>query len=99
MFKLDELMLKVTEENKHPLILGSKDESPPVGPYENLNFTIQIHVEPFEESKARWARQMQSIKKGEFPTVTKHLSFETWEDFLSILSDKGKAIIEDMSRD
>lgn len=94
-------MSKVTEKNKHALVFCEKPTS--LKPFkqidENASFTIQIHVEPYEESKERWARQMKAIDKGEFPAVAKHLSFETWEDFLNILSDEGKVMIEEFRND
>jgi len=37
---------------------------------------------------------MRAIDNGEIHPATKRLSFETWEDFLDIFSDKGKEMVE-----
>lgn len=99
--KLNELMSKVTEKNKHGLVFCEKPSSfKPSKPIdENASFTIQIHVEPYEETQKRWRRQTQAIREGNIPEVTRHLSFELWDDFLNILTDEGKAMIEDMRGD
>lgn len=98
---LDELMSKVTEKNKHALVFCEKPTSlkPSTPIEENASFTIQIHVEPYEETQKRWRRQTQAIREGNIPEVTRHLSFELWEDFLNILTDEGKAMIEDIKGD
>lgn len=99
--ELEVLMSKVTENNKHGLVFCEKPTSskPSTSIDENASFTIQIHVEPFEETQKRWHRQTQAIREGHMPEVTRHLSFEIWDDFLNILTDEGKAMIEDMKGD
>lgn len=99
--KLNEVMSRVTEKNKHALVFCEKPTSlkPSQQIDENASFTIQIHVEPYEETQKRWRRQTQALREGHIPEVTRHLSFEIWDDFLNILTDEGKAMIEDMRGD
>lgn len=57
-------------------------------------FTIQISLESSENVHARWLSIMRAIDKGESLSMTKRISFEDWEDFLSVFSEKGKEIVE-----
>lgn len=65
---------------------------------ENETFTIQISMMSEEQVLARWRKQMIDISKGKVLTATRHLSFEDWEDLLSIFSDKGKAMVEELRK-
>lgn len=97
---LDELLSRVKDDNKHNLILceGPKSYSDPLTQQGDECFTIQISVESCEQAMSRWAKERESRRNGEFREVTKRLSFETWEDFFDIFSDKGKAMIEEFRK-
>lgn len=97
---LDELISQVKDDNKHDLILCEVPKS-----YSDLfsqqgdeSFTIQISVESTEQVLKRWAIQREFRINGEFHETTKHLSFESWEDFFDIFSEKGKAMIEEFRK-
>lgn len=45
-----------------------------------------------------WAKEMKALDDGVFQEPSKRLSFETWEDFYDIFSDKGKAMIEELRK-
>lgn len=94
---LDQLLSRVNSENKHDLIFceGHKHLNH-LTPIEEESFTIQISVESYEQVKRRWTKEMKSLDDGVFSEPTKRLSFETWEDFFDIFSDKGKAMIEEL---
>lgn len=96
---LDELMSRVTFENKHHLVFREGDKHlNHLTSREEECFTIQISVESLEQVKKRWVKEMKALDDGVFPEATKRLSFETWEDFLDIFSDKGKALIEELRK-
>lgn len=96
---LDQLLSRVNSENKHDLIFGEGHQHlNHLTPGEEESFTIQISVESYEQVKRRWTKEMNSLDDGVFPEPTKRLSFETWEDFFDIFSDKGKAMIEELRK-
>lgn len=90
-FNLAEMMSKVTEENKHDHIDINNSVASKIT---DKSFTILISLESIEQLQTRWRQQMRSLDQGDVVPVTKRLSFETWDDFLNIFSDKGKAMVE-----
>ena len=57
-------------------------------------FTIQISLESAEQVHLRWLELMRAIDNGESVNMTKRLSFEDWEDLLSVFSERGREIVE-----
>ena len=96
---LNQLLSGLNEENKHSLIFCDScknlDHSTPK---EEASFSIQISVESHEQLKRRWAKEMKFLDSGIFSEPSKRLSFETWDDFFDIFSDKGKAMIEELRK-
>lgn len=96
---LNQLLSRVNEENKHSLIFcDSRKNLDHSIPKEEASFTIQISLESHEQLKRRWVEEMKSLDSGVFSEPTKRLSFETWENFVDIFSDKGKAMIEELRK-
>jgi hypothetical protein len=98
--ELNALISKITDKNKHDLIFSDTYES-----HHSLDtkneyepFTVQISVESYEQVMKRWAKEMKALDDGARPEASKRLSFETWEDFYDIFSDKGKAMIEELKK-
>lgn len=98
--ELNSLISKVTDENKHNLIFPNAYESHHTHHTinEDETFTVQISVEPCEQVMKRWAKEMKALDDGVLQEPSKRLSFETWEDFYDIFSDKGKAMIEELRK-
>ncbi|PPD11559.1 hypothetical protein [Methylophilus sp.] len=98
--KLNSLISKVTDENKHDLIFSDAYESHHTldTKTEDEIFTVQISLESSEQVMKRWAKEMKALDDGALPEASKRLSFETWEDFYDIFSDKGKAMIEELRK-
>lgn len=98
--ELTSLISKVTEENKHDLIFTDSNTlfNKPDNKTVNESFTIQICVESCEQVMERWAKEMKALDDGALPEASKRLSFETWEDFYNIFSDKGKAMIKELRK-
>lgn len=65
---------------------------------ENEPFTIQISLMSVEQFLARWRKQTIDLSEGKALSASRHLSFEDWEDLLSIFSDKGKAMVEELRK-
>lgn len=98
--ELNSLISKVTDENKHDLIftVSNTPLHEPNTKNEDEHFTIQISVESCEQVMERWAKEMKALDDGARPEASKRLSFETWEDFYDIFSDKGKAMIDELRK-
>jgi hypothetical protein len=99
--ELNALISKITDKNKHSLIFPNAYESHHTHHTKNEDetFTVQISVESCEQVMKRWAKEMKALDDGVFQEPSKRLSFETWEDFYDIFSDKGKAMIEELRKD
>lgn len=98
--ELRRVLSRVNDNNKHDLIFceGLKVFDHTTSKKSDEGFTVQISVESCEQAMERWAKEMKSLDDGVIPEVTKRLSFETWEDFFDIFSDKGKAMIEELRK-
>jgi len=96
--ELNALISKITDENKHALMFPDDYESQHTLATKNEDetFSVQISVEPCEQVMKRWAKEMKALDDGVLQEPSKRLSFETWEDFYDIFSDKGKAMIEEL---
>jgi hypothetical protein len=90
------LASKVADESEHNLSFydAHTSQSESLSSNQDESFTIKISLESSEQLHTRWRQEMRAIDNGEIHPATKRLSFETWEDFLDIFSDKGKEMVE-----